>query len=129
MPLYICSTPAAALDDTKRRRIAQAITHVHCDLTGAPPAFVHVVFDETPAEHYAVFGTIRAGRSEETKAELRRRVGCAVADSVDVDASRVGVVTSDVPAAWVMEGGAVMPEPGEEDDWLAAQHEAPERTH
>jgi len=25
----------------------------------------------------------------------------------------------EVPAAWVMEGGAVMPEPGEEAAWLA----------
>jgi phenylpyruvate tautomerase PptA (4-oxalocrotonate tautomerase family) len=78
--------------------------------------------------HYAVFGTIRAGRSDQTKAELTRRVGRAVADAVNVEASQIGVVTHDVPAAWVMEGGAVMPEPGEEDAWLAAHHESPEPT-
>jgi hypothetical protein len=48
----------------------------------------------------------------------------AVAETVRVDAAQVGVVTRDVPAAWVMEGGAVMPEPGEEDAWLAAHHES-----
>jgi phenylpyruvate tautomerase PptA (4-oxalocrotonate tautomerase family) len=123
MPLYVCSTPAATLDDAQRRRIAEAITHIHCDLTGAPPAFVHVVFDEQ-GQDYGVFGTIRAGRSDETKAELTRRVSEAVAATVRVDAAQVGVVTRDVPAAWVMEGGAVMPEPGEEDAWLAAHHES-----
>lgn len=28
-------------------------------------------------------------------------------------------MTVDVPARWVMEGGEVLPEPGEEEAWLA----------
>ena len=30
----------------------------------------------------------------------------------------VGVGTVDVPASWVMEGGELLPEPGEEAEWL-----------
>lgn len=119
MPLYICGAPADALDDGKRRRIAEAITRIHCELTGAPPTFAHVVFDESKAE-YSVFGTIRAGRTEEVKADLRRQMARAVAETVGVEADKVGVLTADVPASWVMEGGALLPEPGEEDEWLAA---------
>jgi hypothetical protein len=33
----------------------------------------------------------------------------------------VAVVTVDVPARWVMEGGALLPEPGDESAWLAKQ--------
>jgi len=119
MPLYICSAPAERLDDAKRQRIAEEITRIHCDVTGAPALFVHVVFDESKSEQTSVFGTIRAGRSEETKAALKRQMAKSVAETIGIDDAEVPVITSDVPASWVMEGGAVMPEPGEEDDWLA----------
>ena len=118
MPLYICGAPADTLGDEQRRRIAAAITRVHCELTGAPATFAHVVFDESKSE-YSVFGTIRAGRSAETKAELQRQMAQAVAEVVGVDASKVPVLTADVPASWVMEGGVLLPEPGQEGDWLA----------
>ena len=46
MPLYRCSSPPEALDDERRAAIAVAITDIHCELTGAPPTFVHVQFFE-----------------------------------------------------------------------------------
>jgi phenylpyruvate tautomerase PptA (4-oxalocrotonate tautomerase family) len=125
MPLYICSAPAETLDDTKRQRIADAITRIHCNLMGAPATFAHVVFDESKGKPYSVFGTIRAGRSDETKTALKHQMAQAVAETVGIDVAQVGVVTSDVPASWVMEGGALLPEPGEEDDWLAAHASGP----
>jgi phenylpyruvate tautomerase PptA (4-oxalocrotonate tautomerase family) len=119
MPLYICGTPPDALDERKRQSIATAITRIHCDVTGAPPTFVHVIFDESkPA--YSVFGTIRAGRTDETKAELKRQMARAVAETMGTRAEAVSAFTVDVPASWVMEGGALLPEPGEEEGWLAA---------
>ena len=120
MPLYICSTPAETLDDGQRRRIADAITRIHCDLTGAPPTFVHVVFGDSQSGQYSVFGTIRAGRSNDTKVALKREVAEAFAEAGGIELEKVSVVTNDVPASWVMEGGVLLPEPGEEDDWLAA---------
>lgn len=119
MPLYICGAPADVLDDQQRQRIATAITRIHCEVTGAPPAFAHVVFDESRTD-YSVLGTIRAGRSDDTKAELKRHMARAVAETVGVGVETVSVVTVDIPASWVMEGGALLPEPGEEGDWLAA---------
>ncbi len=35
------------------------------------------------------------------------------------NAYEIGVVTVDVPAKWNMEGGELLPEPGEEAEWLA----------
>lgn len=120
MPLYICGAPASALNDDQRRRIAAAITRVHCEVTGAPAIFAHVVLDESKTE-YSVFGTIRAGRSDEVKNELKSQMAAAVGTVVGVDPANVSVFTADVPASWVMEGGVLLPEPGEEGDWLAAQ--------
>jgi phenylpyruvate tautomerase PptA (4-oxalocrotonate tautomerase family) len=121
MPLYLCSIPATTLDDERRQRIAAGITRVHCDVTGAPALFAHVVFRDAEPGQYMVFGSIRAGRSDEVKNALRKQMAAAVAAVVGVDAQQVVVFTKDVPASWVMEGGALLPEPGEEDGWLAAQ--------
>ena len=123
MPFYVCTIPEGALDLVARERVARAITDIHCDETGAPPSFVHVAFaaatDPDP-QAWAVFGTIRAGRTDGTKAAIRRRMAAAVGESGGVPAERVTVTTVDIPASWVMEGGALLPEPGEEDSWLAA---------
>jgi phenylpyruvate tautomerase PptA (4-oxalocrotonate tautomerase family) len=119
MPLYLCGTPPDALDDGQRRRIAEALTRIHCDLTGAPAMFVHVIFDESKTD-YTVLGTIRAGRSATLKAELTRQMVEAIGGVVGVDPRRIGAITVDLPAAWVMEGGAVLPEPGDEAEWIAA---------
>jgi phenylpyruvate tautomerase PptA (4-oxalocrotonate tautomerase family) len=119
MPLYVCSTPANVLEDSQRQGIAEAITRVHCEVTGAPATFVHVIFDESKTA-YSVFGTIRAGRSEPVKERLRREMAQGVAKAAGLEAHDVGVLTVDVPASWVMEGGALLPEPGEEEQWLAA---------
>ena len=38
----------------------------------------------------------------------------------ELDPATVTMGTVDVPAKWAMEGGDIMPEPGEEDAWFAA---------
>ena len=48
----------------------------------------------------------------EIRASVSRHVGLALDDVV------VGI--NDTPASWVMEGGDIMPEPGDEAAWLAA---------
>jgi len=122
MPVYHCSLPEARLDDARRERIARDITRIHCEKTGAPPEFAHVLFvdaAESAAQAGAVVGSIRAGRPATLKAEMARAVSEAVASALGVEHDRIRVTLLDVPASWVMEGGAVMPEPGDEAAWLA----------
>jgi phenylpyruvate tautomerase PptA (4-oxalocrotonate tautomerase family) len=119
MPVYHCSIPEAALDDAKRRQIAGDITRIHCEKTGAPPDFAHVLFVDAPAGTASVVGSIRSGRSAALRAEMARAMAEAVAKSLGVEPDAVRVQLLEVPAAWVMEGGAVMPEPGDEAAWLA----------
>jgi phenylpyruvate tautomerase PptA (4-oxalocrotonate tautomerase family) len=119
MPVYRCTVPAGALDDDARKRIAGAITTVHCDVTAAPPTFVHVIYSETDASTYDVSGTIRAGRSDAVKRALVDGLRDAVAAGAGVEAADVTVSTEDIPASWVMEGGELLPEPGDEAAWFA----------
>ena len=45
----------------------------------------------------------------------------AYSDIADVPLEQVGASISEVPASWVMEGGAILPEPGEEgEEWYKA---------
>lgn len=125
MPLYRCSIAEGLTSLEQRARIAEELTRIHCEVTGAPPNFVHAFFAEdttgTLPEGKRVFvlGSIRSGRTPEQKEKLAAEMRRAIAGIADLGEHEVAVVTADVPARWVMEGGALLPEPGEESEWLA----------
>ncbi len=127
MPLYICNTSKDAIDAETKAKIAQAITDIHCDVTGAPPLFVHAVFFEEsplfPLEDRTLFvrGTIRKGRSDKQKDRIASRIRAALAEHGAVEQARTDAQIRETPASWVLEGGEIMPEPGEEAEWFAAQ--------
>jgi len=127
MPLYYCSVPRGSTSLEQRERIAAEITRIHCATTGAPPLFVHAFFVEAserelpPGKRAAVLGSIRAGRSPEQKRRIVSEIRGAIASITANAEDAVQVATVDVPARWVMEGGEVLPEPGDETAWLA-QH-------
>ena len=125
MPLYRCSYPEGALDPQQRAALAVAFTDIHCDLTGAPRTFVHVQFHpraprtgHTPFELHA---GIRAGRDRELAQAIIDRCIAAVRATTSAPAADVTMRTSSTPASWILEGGRVLPEPGEENDWLATK--------
>ena len=133
MPLYICLSEKGAVPEDAKGPAAKALTKVHCDLTGAPATFVHVFFFEdgdalpVPGEREARFqllGSIRSGRTDDLKDRLVLGMREALATTLRVDLSEVAMNTRDVPAKWVMEGGDLLPEPGEEAAWLAKHHAA-----
>ena len=125
MPLYRCAILEGATRIEQRAQIAKEIVRIHCDVTAAPPSFVHAFFLETPAAELPagksafVFGSIRWGRSDEQKARLVGEMTTAVAAALGLATEAVGVATVDVPSKWIMEGGDLLPEPGEEAEWLA----------
>ena len=127
MPLYICNTKQGLLDATAKERIANAITRIHCEVTGAPALFVHAVFFEEapqfPLADKALFvrGTIRKGRSDEQKDRIADAIRASLVEFGGVEAQQADAQIRETPASWVLEGGEIMPEPGEEDAWFAAQ--------
>ena len=46
MPLYLCNAAKGAISDAAKPKIAADITRIHCEVTGAPPQFVHAFFVE-----------------------------------------------------------------------------------
>lgn len=126
MPLYMTNAAAGTLDDAAKKNIADDITRIHCDITGAPPIFVHAFFAEGIPDmplgdkSMLTFGNIRSGRSEAQKEGIRNQIRDAISGHTGLPPEAVGVLIFDTPALWAMEGGEIMPEPGEEAAWLAA---------
>ena len=65
-----------------------------------------------------VLGSIRSGRTDDQKARIVSELADVLAEVLGRDSDEVGVVTADVPSKWNMEGGELLPEPGEEAEWL-----------
>jgi phenylpyruvate tautomerase PptA (4-oxalocrotonate tautomerase family) len=125
MPLYRCAAREGSTTVEERAQIAKEVVRIHCDVTGAPASFVHAFFSEVAASALPegktafVLGTIRWGRTDEQKASIVAQLSEAMARILNVTIDEVAVVTVDVPSKWNMEGGELLPEPGEEEAWLA----------
>jgi len=132
MPLYMCNSAKGTIDDAAKPKIAADITRIHCDVTGAPPQFVHAFFvEDAPAQPLGdksamLFGSIRSGRTDAQKAQIIEEMQASIQTHTGLSRDEIGMITADVPASWVLEGGEIMPEPGEEAEWLAKHgHHAP----
>lgn len=126
MPIYMCNAVKGAISTAAKAKIASDITDIHCKVTGAPPTFVHVFFFEDAPQHpldgkcVFLFGSIRSGRTPDQKRSLVDQMKQSIHGRSGVPMGEISVDTADVPASWVMEGGDVLPEPGEEENWLKA---------
>ncbi len=129
MPLYMCNTKPGEIDDAAKAKISADITEIHCRITDAPPTFVHAFFfEELPLidlneKSVVLVGNIRAGRTSEQKQQMINEMRQSINTHSGVALEEIVVRTNDTPASWVMEGGDLLPEPGEEADWLA-NHES-----
>ena len=126
MPIYRFKVPTGSVPFEQREKIAVDVTDIHCGQTLAPRHFVHVYFDEQPEgaagypTRYYLDAMNRAGRPKEVKDKLLNNLlDCFVAHtgvSKDDISGRIG----ESPASWAMEGGQVLPEPGQETaEWYA----------
>ena len=127
MPFYKCIVPADSISFERRRRAAKAFTDIHCESTNAPRNFVHVAFFDNAdfdfPQPYYIDGGNRAGRPEEVKRKLLADLMGAFRDITGVPDGQLGGRITEGPASWSMEGGHVLPEPGEEGpEWY--QHTA-----
>jgi phenylpyruvate tautomerase PptA (4-oxalocrotonate tautomerase family) len=129
MPVYTCITTAKTLADDTKAALAAEITKIHASITGAPSAFVHVIFQELPASNVftdatpsrplLITGVIRAGRADADKVRLATDISSSSSRIAGIPPARILVNIADRPARFAVEDGRVMPEPGAEDDWLA----------
>ena len=129
MPLYTIST-REPLSEQVRERVAMMITDVHCKHTGAPRTFVNVFYSHNVPLHEGIdlhiFGSVRGGRTMQTNDNVEEDMVAQMAELTGFPLRNIDFVIFPIPASWVMEGGAVLPEPGEEASWLAEHNHAAE---
>ena len=118
MPFYRCYVPADSVPFDKRQEVAKAFTDIHCGSTGAPSNFVQVAFfDSAEADYptqYYIDGGNRAGRPVEVREKLLADLKSAFVDITGISSDELDGRITEGRASWSMEGGHVLPEPGEE---------------
>ena len=132
MPTYTVTVPQGRLTPAHKQAVAQAITHTHASVTGAPSYFAQVIFQEVAPGNYFiggaplaadqvyVHGQIRAGRTVDEKDRLVRGLLQAVGAAAQAPAHAVWVYIVDLVPRQMAEFGHVLPEPGGEAAWTAA---------
>ena len=128
MPFYHALVQPGLAGDVERAQFANDIVDIHCEVTGAPRSFVHVLFTDDErgglrdGQSCSVRATIRHGRTDAQKQRIVTGLQEAFARRTGTDGAAVTVTTSEIEASFTMEGGKLLPEPGsaEEALWKAA---------
>jgi phenylpyruvate tautomerase PptA (4-oxalocrotonate tautomerase family) len=129
MPIYTCTTTESTLPGPVKEALAREIASIHSEINHVPSTYVNVVFHELPADDVytdgvparpvLVSGWIREGHPKAEVTRLATEIAAAVARIAGVSADRVLVVFESSPASFAVEGGRVLPEPGQEQAWIA----------
>jgi phenylpyruvate tautomerase PptA (4-oxalocrotonate tautomerase family) len=129
MPIYTCTTSESTLERGSKAALAREVGRIHSAINHVPSTYVNVVFHElpkdnvytdgVPASPVMVSGWVRAGHPEAETTRLAQEIADAVTRITGVPADRVLVVIQSSPARFAVEGGRVLPEPGEEQAWFA----------
>jgi phenylpyruvate tautomerase PptA (4-oxalocrotonate tautomerase family) len=111
-----------------RAKIAEEITRIHCNATGAPRSFVNVLFLEIPdgglfnagqpSGHSFVFGQIREGRNVETRQAMLRDLSQMWTRITGQSERELVVALDEVKSENAMEAGLIFPKPGHEQQWF-----------
>jgi phenylpyruvate tautomerase PptA (4-oxalocrotonate tautomerase family) len=128
MPLYQCYSPAGLLTKSMKAQIADEITTIHTDATGAPELYVNVLFHEIAegdcfvarkeSRHSYLWGAIRRGRDLETRQTILRQLSEMWTRLTGQSEGELMVVLAESDPANAMEAGLILPESGQEQQWL-----------
>lgn len=128
MPVYRCYSPKGLLPNSAKSEIADDITTIHTNATGAPEMYVNVLFHEIaagdcfvgrkPATHSYIFGLIRHGRDLRTRQGMLRDLSKMWTRVTGQSEAELFVALSEADPANAMEAGLILPEPGHEQEWF-----------
>jgi phenylpyruvate tautomerase PptA (4-oxalocrotonate tautomerase family) len=129
VPIYTCTTRESTLPGPIKATLAAEIATIHSEINHVPSTYVNVVFHELPADNVytagvpaspvLVSGWIREGHPKAEVTRLATEIATAVTRITGVPTEQVLVVFESSPASFAVEGGRVLPEPGEEQAWIA----------
>lgn len=128
MPNYTCTTVESVLDSTIKATLAAEIARIHAEINHVPERYVNVLFSELPADNVysggrrsaplIVNGWVRDGHPDADASKLALAIAAAASRVSGLPPERVTVVFQSSPAHYAVEGGRVLPTPGEEAAWI-----------
>jgi phenylpyruvate tautomerase PptA (4-oxalocrotonate tautomerase family) len=136
MPIYVCTAALGRLTPVQKTEIAEGITAIYHEETGAPGYLVQVIFyDNAPGNHYVAGRPVsadqifircdtRSGKTDTQKNQMLRRIMQDVARISGAAEDAVSVLLCELPAANIAEYGRVAPAPGEEGAWFSSLPDA-----
>jgi phenylpyruvate tautomerase PptA (4-oxalocrotonate tautomerase family) len=120
VPLYTVTTQIGVLDDEGRSQLAAELTQLHCQMSGVPKNWVHIIFHEFPVGNGFTGGAaaatgsltllIRTGRTAECKRELLQRLWQLLQAATGAPDDQLVIGIQEVPPSQAMEMGQIMPE-------------------
>jgi phenylpyruvate tautomerase PptA (4-oxalocrotonate tautomerase family) len=128
MPVYQCYSPKGLLTESAKTKIAQEMTDMYCNATGAPASWVKVSFHELPeGDHFVggkpatqsmILGTNRHGRDFETRRAMLRQLSQIWARNSGQPEADLWISVTEIDYTNVMDAGLFIPEPGHEHEWF-----------
>jgi phenylpyruvate tautomerase PptA (4-oxalocrotonate tautomerase family) len=123
VPLYTVTIQTDSLSDNAKIELAAKLTALHCEMSGVPKKWVHVVFHDYPAGSGFTAGEpsatvaltllIRTGRSSEYKRELLKRLWDLLQSATGAPNDQIVIGIQEVPPSQAMEMGQIMPDVAE----------------
>lgn len=120
MPLYTVTTQGGSLSNNAKVELAAKLTALHCEMSGVPKTWVHIIFHEyptgsgftagEPAATVALALLVRTGRSSEYKRELLKRLWDLLQSATGAPDDQIVVGIQEVPPSQAMEMGQIMPD-------------------
>ena len=110
MPFYHAIVRPEVLAPADREALSNDLTSVHCDVTGAPRTFVHVLYTVDDANRLPdnidvlYRANIRSGRTTEQKAELTTRLQTATAKRTTANPSSIAIHIEETEASFLRYG-------------------------
>tara|TARA_X000000368_G_C22824056_1_gene620342 strand:+ start:64 stop:504 length:441 start_codon:yes stop_codon:yes gene_type:complete len=130
MPTYTVTNSNFNISSKQQKKLAEGITKVHNNVTGANTYFAQVIFNKIKKNNHFMggklvkepslflLGQIRAGRSKEVKDKLISDLKDVLVKNSNLDETQIWVYINDLPPSQMIEYGAVLPESGEEKEWF-----------
>ena len=129
MPIYTCTANDSTFTAQTKQALAAEVAAIHAEINHVPSTYVNVVFHElpgddvytdgVPAAPVLMNGWVRQGHPADKTTRLATEVAAAITRITGVEVERVLVVIQNSPAYGAVEGGRVLPEPGQEGAWIA----------
>ena len=129
MPIYQCYSPKGLLTASAKAKIADEMTSLYCNVTGAPASWVKVLFHELPEgdcfsagkpvpTQSLILAIVRSGRDLETRRSMLRELSQIWTRNSGQPEADLWISTTEIDPTNILESGLPIPEAGHEREWF-----------